>query len=395
MILHIDMDAFFASVEQRDNPELRGKPVIISGRSMRSVVSTASYEARVFGVRSAMPLATAVKLCPEALVIRGRMDRYKEVSKRIFHVLQRMSPLVEPVSIDEAYVDVSGCGRLLGSPLHIAETIKKEIRAAEDLTCSIGIAPVKFIAKIASDMNKPDGITLIAHEDMERFIETLPIGKVPGVGASALKTMASLGVKTLGQIKTLDDKVLTAKFGVYGPRLKQLALGNDTSRVVADYERKSYSTETTLAEDTLDREFLIRHLLEQADEVARLLRKGGVKARTVSIKITYADFRQITRRRTMEYPAQSSEQIFAEALRLFDAEAFWGKIRLIGVGASGLIPENHPVQASLFENARITRHEKWEKAERAVDSILDKFTGISISRAATGKWSTQDKGEKG
>jgi DNA polymerase-4 len=383
MILHMDMDAFFASVEQRDNPELRGKPVIISGRSMRSVVSTASYEARVFGVRSAMPLVQAMKLCPQAVVVRGRMGRYKEVSKRIFAMLQNRSPLVEQVSIDEAYLDVSGCERLLGSPVRIAETIKAQIKQRENLTCSIGIAPLKFIAKIASDMNKPDGITVITPEKVMDFIEHLPIGKVPGVGVAALRSMDSLGVKTLGQIRKLDDRILKAKFGVFGHRLKQLSLGEDSSQVTLDYERKSYSTETTLPEDTFDREFLNCQLLAQSDEVARLLRRGAVKARTITLKITFADFKQITRRRTLENPAQSSEQIYKEALRLFSAETLPTKIRLIGVGASGLMPAVQPVQASLFADNDTSHHEKWEKADRVVDSILEKFGTAKVKRAST------------
>jgi DNA polymerase-4 len=383
MILHMDMDAFFASVEQRDNPELRGKPVIISGRSMRSVVSTASYEARIFGVRSAMPLVQAMKLCPQAVVVRGRMGRYKEVSKRIFALIQNMSPLVEQVSIDEAYLDVSGCERLLGSPVWIAETIKAQIKERENLTCSIGIAPLKFIAKIASDMNKPDGITVIDPGKVMDFIENLPIGKVPGVGVAALRNMESLGVKTLGQIRKLDDRILKAKFGVFGHRLKQLSLGEDSSQVTLDYERKSYSTETTLPEDTFDREFLNRQLLAQSDEVARLLRRGAVKARTITLKITFADFKQITRRHTLENPAQSSEQIYKEALRLFSAEILPTKIRLIGVGASGLMPANQPVQALLFTDNATSHHEKWEKADRAVDSILEKFGTAKVKRAAT------------
>ncbi len=382
MILHIDMDAFFASVEQRDNPELRGKPVIVSGRSMRSVVSTASYEARVFGVRSAMPLVQAMKLCPQALVVRGRMGRYKEASKRVFAILQNASPLVEPVSIDEAYLDVTGCERLLGTPLEIAESIRRKIREKENLTCSIGIAPLKFIAKIASDMNKPNGITVIESKDVMTFIDRLPISKVPGVGASALRHMERLGVKTLGDIRILDDRILQQKFGTWGQRLKQLSLGEDPSRVTPFHERKSYSTETTLDTDTLDPDFLARQLLEQSDEVARLLRRGRVKARTVSLKITYSDFRQITRRRTLEIPVESSERIYAEALRLFRAEIHSTKIRLIGVGASGLIPEAQPVQSLLFVDSHEKRREKWEKAERAMDSILEKFGGKTVKRAA-------------
>lgn len=385
MILHIDMDAFFAAVEQRDNPELRGKPVIISGRSMRSVVSTASYEARVFGVRSAMPLVQAMKLCPEAVVVRGRMDRYREVSRRIFTVFQEASPLVEKVSIDEAYLDVTGCLRLLGSPLTIARNIKNRIMEKENLTCSIGIAPLKFIAKIASDMNKPDGITVVEPHDVEGFIDTLPIGKVPGVGTSALRIMESMGVKTLGQIRRLDDRVLQKKFGVHGQRLKHLALGHDASRVEPFHERKSYSTETTLDRDTLDHDFLRLQLLEQSDEVARLLRRGQVKAKTVSLKITYGDFRQITRRHTLGVPVQSSKQIYQEALRLFKAENHTGMVRLIGVGVSGLTPQDQPVQDLLFKDRDEKQHEQWAHVEKAVDSILGKFGGNSVKRAITAR----------
>ncbi len=383
MILHIDMDAFFSSVEQRDNPELRGKPVIVSGRSMRSVVSTASYEARVFGIRSAMPLAQAVKLCPGAVVVRGRMEQYREVSRRIFTVFQEASPLIEKVSIDEAYLDVTGCRRLLGSPVQIARTIQQRILEKERLTCSIGIAPLKFIAKIASDMNKPNGITVIEPENVMDFIEKLPIGKVPGVGDSALRVMESLGVKTLGQIRSLNDRVLQQKFGSYGHRLKQLSMGQDPGRVVPFHERKSYSTETTLDLDTLDLDFLSRQLLEQSDDVARLLRRDQMKAKTVTLKITYGDFRQITRRHTLESPVQSSKQIYQEALCLFRAENHPGKIRLIGVGVSGLVSENQPVQGLLFQNREETHHEQWARAEKAVDSILDRFGGSSVKRAAT------------
>jgi DNA polymerase-4 len=383
MILHIDMDAFFASVEQRDNPELKGKPVIVSGHSMRSVVSTASYEARAFGIRSAMPLPQALKLCPRAVVVRGRMGRYKDVSRRINRILNTMSPLVEQVSIDEAYLDVSGCERLMGPPIQIARAIKQKIAETENLTCSIGIAPMKFIAKIASDMNKPDGITVIAHEDVEPFILGLPVVKVPGVGKASLDGLTALGVRTLGDIRKIDDRILQAKFGIFGRRSKQLALGQDLSRVNPVYERKSYSSEETLAQDTFDREFLLFRMLEQSDEVARLLRRDGVKARTVTLKITFSDFRQITRRHTLKHPVQSAESIYNEALRLFDAESLPSKIRLIGVGASNLIPENQPFQTSLFEDHETVRQDKWEKAERAVDSILEKFGGRTVKRAVT------------
>ena len=384
MIIHVDMDAFFASVEQQDHPELRGKPVIIAGRSMRAVVSTASYEARAYGVRSAMPLFKAMRLCPQGIVVRGRMSRYAEVSRRIFSLIDRISPLVEQVSIDEAYIDITGCERLMGSPQAIALSIKKQIRDTVNLTCSIGIAPLKFIAKIASDMNKPDGITLIRPEEVNDFIDHLPIGKVPGVGVSTFSHLEALGIKNLGDIRRLDEKTLKAKLGVHGLRLKQLALGMDTSKVTPASERKSFSTETTLPEDTWDRGLLAHHLLGQADDVARLLRKNAVKARTITLKITFADFRQVTRRHTLQNPTQSAEIIYREALRLFQSENLRARIRLIGLGAAGLMPETHPVQALLFEDRETSRSEKWEKAERAMDSIVDKFGKQTVKRAIEG-----------
>lgn len=385
MILHVDMDAFFASVEQRDHPELRGKPVIIGGRSQRAVVSTASYEARAFGVHSAMPLFEAMKRCPQARVIRGNMGRYREVSGRIFALLQDFSPRIEPVSIDEAYLDLSGCERILGSPMDVARKIAQAIRENEGLSCSIGITPLKFLSKIASDMNKPDGITLIGPDQVLRVIATLPVQKVPGVGPRTFGQLQELGIRTLGDVARMNDKTLQSRLGAYGLRLKQLSLGIDCSRVCAAGERKSLSTETTLDRDTNNRDCLTRLLLGQADEVARQLRLEKVKARTVTLKITFSDFRQITRRHTLGRPTQCAREIYSEALALFDHERLPLALRLIGLGAAGLIPENQPVQADLFEKKEAGLRDKWEKVERAVDSIAGKYGKGSVNRAVLGE----------
>lgn len=393
MILHLDMDAFFASVEQREDPELRGKPVIVGGRSQRSVVSTASYEARVFGVRSAMPMFQAVKLCPGAIVVRGSMGLYKEVSLSILGILQTFSPLVEMVSIDEAYVDISGCERIFGPPVTMAKQIRQAIWDKEHLTCSIGITPLKFLSKIASDMNKPNGITLIPPEKVEETIQTLPVQKVPGVGKRTLGVLTRLGVRTLGDVKRISDATLKHSLGVYGLRLKELSCALDSSRVNPVSERKSISTEDTLPQDTNDREKLKIKLLMQADEVARQLRKKKFKGRTVTLKITFSDFRQITRRHTLDAPIQSARDIFTHAHALFEKELLPMKLRLIGLGVTGLLPENQPVQASLFDKRETT--EKWNKAERAMDSILVKFGGNTVKRASLEDPKTKQTSEGG
>lgn len=389
MILHLDMDAFFAAVEQRENPELKGKPVIVGGRSQRAVVSTASYEARVFGVKSAMPMFQAMKLCPQAIVVRGNMGLYKEISLSVYGILQTFSPLVEMMSIDEAYVDISGCERIFGPPVVMAEKIKQAIWDKEHLTCSIGITPLKFLSKIASDMNKPNGITLIPPAKVDEMLMTLPIHKVPGVGKRSLELLTRLGVKTLGDVKRISDNTLKHNLGVYGIRLKELSCGVDTSRVNPVSERKSISTEDTFSQDTGDRETLKTQLLMQADEVARQLRKKKFKGRTVTLKITFSDFRQITRRHTLETPIQSARDIFTHAHALFDKEPLPMKLRLIGLGVAGLIPENQPVQANLFEKRTDT--EKWNKAERAMDSILGKFGGNTVKRASLNEPKKEDE----
>ncbi|MDO9529003.1 MAG: DNA polymerase IV [Syntrophales bacterium] len=381
MILHIDMDAFYASVEELDNPQLKGKCVIVAGQSERSVVSAANYEARKFGVHSAMPVFQARQKCPEAVFLPPRMGRYKELSAKIMSILCEFSPLVEPSSIDEAYVDITGCERLLGGVRESALSIKKRIKETLNLTCSLGAAPNKFLAKIASDMDKPDGLTIIVPENVEQFIKTLPIHKVPGVGKNTHSKLELLGIKTLGDVKKYPGEILVKKFGKFGHRLMELADGIDRSAVTPTAETKSVSSEETLLEDTDDKQVLKKYILKQAEKIGRELRKLEVRAKTISIKIKHSDFKQITRSVTIKNPTQSSEVIIREAFQLLENYGMPKKVRLIGVGASNLVLKAEPIQIDIFERDD-TKSSNWEKLDQAIDTITDKFGTDAIKRAS-------------
>ena len=381
MILHIDMDAFYASVEELDNPLLKGRCIIVAGQSERSVVSAANYEARKFGVHSAMPVFQAREKCPEAIFLPPRMGRYKELSAKFMSILREFSPLVEPVSIDEAYVDVTGCGRLLGGVREIARSIKKRIKEKLNLTCSLGAAPNKFLAKIASDMDKPDGLTIIMPENVRQFIEFLPIHKVPGVGKNTHDKLKLLGIKTLGDVKKYPEEILLKKFGKFGRRLMELADGIDRSVVTPGSETKSVSSEETLLEDTDDKQVLKRYILKQAEKVGRELRKLDIRARTISIKIKHSDFKQVTRSVTIKDPTQSSEVIIGEAFQLLESYRLPKKARLIGVGVFNLVSEAEPIQIDIFKRDD-TKNSNWKKLDKAIDTITDKFGADVIKRAS-------------
>ena len=382
MILHLDMDAFFASVEQRDRPELRGQCVIVGGSSQRGVVTTASYEARRYGVRSAMPMFEARRRCPHGIIVPGRMHRYKEISHRVMMRLTAFTPLVEKVSIDEAYMDISGCERLHGSPAEMGAAVKKAVRDEVELTCSIGIAPVRFLAKIASDLRKPDGMTIITPEQVMPFIDRLPIRKVPGVGPKALKRLNRLGINTLGQVRLHRPEDLDRHMGKFGCRLAALACGRDDTPVNPSSQAKSFSSEGTLARDLSDRDRLREHLLHHAEDVGRQLRRHGVKARTVTLKIKYHDFRQITRSTTVAEPFQSADVLFDQACRLLKDELLKHKIRLIGVGASNLVASWTPAQMDLFPAASSGHSGDWDSVDEALDAINVKFGNDTINRAS-------------
>jgi DNA polymerase-4 len=381
MILHVDMDAFYASVEQLDNPWLKGRCVIVGGTSGRGVVSAASYEARVFGVRSAMPVFRARQLCPHGVFIHPRMGRYQEVSGAVMDILREFSPRVEPVSIDEAFLDLAGTERLFGSPADLARSLKNRIREAVHLTCSVGVAPNRFLAKVASDFKKPDGLTVIHPDDVPTFIDRLPIGKVPGVGPRTQPRLEQLGVRFLGDIRKFDGATLESIFGAYGLRLLELSRGVDPTPVTPHSRAKSVSSECTLEENTAEPAALTRCLLEQADEVAAGLRKEGVKARTVVLKIRHADFKRFTRRTTFDPPTQSSKVLYRHAARLLAEYRFTQKIRLVGLGATGFVPADAPRQQELFAGEK-TSQEGWEKVDRTLERIKSKF-GEKVIRRAT------------
>jgi len=379
MILHIDMDAFYASVEQLDNPWLRGKCVIVGGTSNRGVVSASSYEARRFGVRSAMPIFLARQKCPDGVFIPPRMARYKEMSKKIMAILREFSPQVEVVSIDEAYMDVSGSQRLHGDPGTVAMNIKNDIKQKLGLTCSVGVAPGKFLAKVASDMDKPDGLTVIPPQEVRQFIESLPVQKVPGVGKKTFLRLESMGIKALGDVKKFPEKMLIERLGKFGHRLIELASGQDHSTVTPWSPHKSVSSEMTLGENTRDKKLLHKYLLKQSEAVARQLRKAGVKAKTITLKLKHADFKQFTRSKTITNPTRSSETIYQHAASLLDNYELTQKIRLIGVGTSGFKSTGQPVQLDLFDRVKKS-DQTWEKVDRTLESITHKFGRDAIKR---------------
>jgi len=374
VIMHVDMDAFYAAVEQRDNPELRGKPVIVGGGT-RGVVSAASYEARKYGVHSALPMFTARKLCPPGVFLPVRMGRYKEVSREVMALLAEVSPLVEQVSIDEAYVDLTGTEGLHGRPEELAARLKAQVRERTGLTCSVGLAPNKFLAKIASDLNKPDGLTVIPPEAVENFLMTLPVEKIPGVGPKTRERLAALGVQTAGDIRRETPEYWAKQLGKWGRALYERALGIDASPVVPETEAKSSGAEDTLASDTEDREVLRRWLQAQAEEVGRDLRKHGLKGRTVTLKLKYSDFRQITRSTTLLEPTHSTQVIFAAVAGLLEKVKLRMPVRLVGVSVSQLSRAGG--QGVLFPSEGQMRQ---DRLDQALDTIQKKFGHTAITR---------------
>src|SRR5262247_4019502 len=293
-ILHVDMDAFYASVEQLDNPEYKGRPVIVGadprGGKGRGVVAACSYEARKFGVRSALPISRAWKLCPEGVYVRPRMDRYVEISGQVMEVFRHFTDLVEPLSIDEAFLDITGSIALLGPPENIARSIKKEIRETTGLTASVGLAPNKFLAKIASDLRKPDAFVVVREGEIEAFLRDLPISRLWGVGPKTEQRLHEMGFRTIGQVAMATRESLVRSLGSLGEHLYQLSRGHDERPVVPNWEPKSVSSETTFDEDTADRELLVRTILDLSDHVAERLRKDNYRARKVTLKLRYSSF---------------------------------------------------------------------------------------------------------
>jgi DNA polymerase-4 len=350
-ILHIDMDAFYASVEQRDDPQLRGKPVIVAWKSNRSVVCAASYEARQFGVRSAMPAVRAERLCPDAVFVAPDFTRYCAVSRQVREILKRHSDLVEPLSLDEAYLDVTENKTGLPTATSVARTIREQIRQELNLTASAGVAPNKFLAKIASDWQKPDGLFVIQPSEVDKFLLPLSVGRLPGVGKVTGEKLEKLGIRTIGDLRGLELSVLENSFGRYGARLYELARGIDDSAVVPERPTKSISAEDTFEHDLLlaETEPMIRRLAERIWSASR---KESRVARTVVLKLKTSDFSILTRSHTPSAPPASCEELTNIALSLRERVDLGAqqRFRLVGVGLSNFRePEEVPPQAELFE----------------------------------------------
>ena len=385
MIVHLDMDAFFASVEQLDDPSLRGRPVIVGGSSERGVVSTASYEARRFGVHSAMPIVMARKLCPHGVFLSGRRERYAELSRRVMEVLGTFSPLVEQASIDEAYMDITGTERLFGDVNRLVARLKADVRKATGgLSCSVGVAPVKFLAKICSDINKPDGVYILRPEALDAFLCALPVRKLPGVGKRMAEKLGDLGIVRVEQLRRMSEESLQAHFGKWGLELHERAFGRDARQVTPVHEAKSESSETTFAHDTCDRRFLERALMAHAERVGASLRAQGIKGRTVTLKIKFADFQQITRSQTLPQPISSTQTLFDVGCRLLRAEALPRPVRLIGLGLSGF--DDAPAQLALpgvFCGAGEqdpAEEARRQRLDAALDAVRARFGKTAVQR---------------
>jgi DNA polymerase-4 len=385
MILHVDMDAFYASVEERDNPDLVGKPVIVGGTAEgRGVVCAASYVARQYGIHSAMPAITAVRLCPQGIFLPPRMDHYAQISREIREIFDGFTPLVEPLSLDEAFLDVTGCE---GPAPQIGRKIKEEIRSRVRLVASVGVAPNKFLAKIASDLKKPDGFVVVDPRGIHDFLDPLPIGRLWGVGKVSGKAFQKLGITTIGQLRQLPLTILESHFGKSGRHFWQLANGIDNRRVVPDREAKSISHDTTFAEDIGQLEVLREWLMEQTEQVARRLRRHHLVGRTVQLKIRFQDFSTITRSRTLLEPTNITQEIWQAAAQLLTSRlpARRGPVRLLGVGVSGLESrsESRGDSRSLFDEGG---REKQEKLDAVADKIQERFGSTALGRAAGRRW---------
>jgi len=348
-ILHVDMDAFYTSVEQRDNPELRGKPVVVGGGSNRGVVAAASYEVRRFGVRSAMPMREALRRCPGLVRVAPRMAHYKAVSREIFAVFREFTPVIEGLSLDEAFLDVTGSRSLHGTGPVIARKVKRRIFDLTRLTASVGVAANKLVAKIASDLEKPDGLVVIAPEDCQERLDPLPVSVIPGIGRQTLARLRDAGIRTVSDLRTAPDRVLEPVFGRYTQRTRERAGGIDARPVTPYRAEQSVSAEETYDDDLDDREHMERELQRLAESTARRLARSSLQAGTIQVKIRQSDFRTFSRQRQVQPPAAGATQIFhiaRELLRGWLESNPGARVRLLGVGASRLSPAD---QHDLFD----------------------------------------------
>lgn len=376
-ILHLDMDAFFAAVEQQDNPEYKNKPLIIGGRkdALRGVVSTCSYEARKFGIHSAMPIKRAVALCPHGIFIPGRMERYQEVSRQILNILPQFTPIIEPLSIDEAFLDMTGCEHFYNSLTDMGTAVKEQIQLETGLTASVGIAPNKFLAKIASDWEKPNGLTVITSDQIDEFLLKLPLSKIWGVGNKTQQVLIENGIKNVQDIRNHPLESLKKKLGnSLGTHLYQLSRGIDHRKVEPNNAVKSISQEVTFAENSRDLDFLKSQLASMTEKVGYRLRQQKLYARTVNIKVRFGDFKTITRSHTLDYTISDNDSIFKIGWDLFTKIPF-EPIRLLGIGVSNFSLDQ---QLSLFDNTTETN----ELAE-VLDKINTRYNTVAVTKGRT------------
>ena len=382
MILHCDMDAFYASVEEREQPELVGKPVIVGGTpEKRGVVSAANYVARKFGVHSAMPAATAHRLCPHGIFLPPRISFYAEVSRQIREIFERFTPLVEPISLDEAFLDVTGSEHLFGSAAEIGRKIKQVVREETKLVVSVGVAPNKFLAKIASDLEKPDGFVVVEAEKVQEFLDPLPVERLWGVGKQSSKVFQRLGIRTIAQLRQWPIETLKNRFGSPGEHLWQLARGIDDRSVVSEREAKSISHETTFEQNIDDEEVLAAWLLDLTEQVGWRLRRHGLRGRTVHLKVRFADFSLITRSQTLPEPTNITQELWqaAEDMLRHRLPKNHLPVRLVGMGVSGF-DETGLRQGLLFDEE--TR-QKQAGVDAVADQIRERFGTAALRRGTS------------
>jgi DNA polymerase-4 len=381
-ILHVDLDAFYAAVEQRDDPALRGKPVLVGGSARRGVVASCSYEARTFGIHSAMPMAEALRRCPKAIVVRHRMERYAEASHAFFAILGDYSPEVEGLSLDEAFLDVTASERLLGDGKTIALAIKRRVREQLSLVASVGIAPIKLAAKIASDIDKPDGLRIVPPDQLLGFLHPLPVTRLWGVGETTREVLATMGLATIGDVARYPEAALVGRLGATtGHHLAALARGEDHRAVVAERDPVSVGHQETFDDDVEDKGELAVLLLDQADRVAARLRASELRALAVVLIIKYDDFRQITRRTTLPAATSDGGVLARTAIELLAKVAIeprkGGRVRLCGISATQLEPRDAPRQLGFDEAARA----KGERLGDTIDKLAAKYGKGAIRRA--------------
>lgn len=387
IVFHIDMDAFYASVEQRDNPSLKGKPVIVGGTGRRGVVSTASYEARKFGVHSAMPSFAAHQLCPEGIFLPGRMSTYIEVSKQIMAILDDYSPDVEPLSLDEAFLEMSGTEALLGPPEEVAVRLRDDILARLDLTASVGVARTKYVAKVCSDFKKPFGVTVCPPGTERAFLAPMPVRRLWGIGPKTEPRLRAYGLHTIGDVAARSLEELKGHLGSLGEHIWRLANGQDPRAVTSDRKAKSMGAERTLSENISGRVAIRKILLPLCDEVAARLRKAKVRAHGVRLKVKYADFSQHTRQLKLDEPICDARSLDTALERLYPKVDIERPMRLVGMAAFDMVPDDAHYQADLFGESRsadVVRDEtkKHEGLEHVLDQVKAKFGDDAVKRAS-------------